>query len=676
MYQPRRFTPRHFPPAALLACCGVCLVALLAGGCSVQQPTSTQAVPTPTVALPTPTVPSYTATPTASPGSDTLQALVNNRVPAGDWRDEAIRLKGIPDIPEVASTVPASYTLGDEEDFYVNNGDTREPRQFSARLVYVTQNVYFFVEQGVEVSDSEVQSLVDEFQDRTYPTNREFFGSEWIPGVDGDPHIYILYARGLGRFTQAYSDTASEFLRLAHAYSNEKEIMVLNADAGPLNDPYWSPTLAHEFQHMIHWYQNRNAETWLNEGASMLAIAINGYDPGTKMNFLSEPDLQLNTWADLSSNLTETSGHYDAAYLFFKYFYDRFGAQAIQTLVANRATGITAVDSTLANLGISNPDTGRSMTAEDVFADWTVANFVNDGSLAQGQYGYTGFTERAPGPTDTIYECPTGLISASVHQFGTRYIELNCQGSLSISFTGSTQVALVPTQPHSGSYAMWSSREDESDTSLTHQFDLGGVSSATLDYWGWWQIESDYDYAYQEISADGGKTWAMLQTPSGTDSNPAGSNMGWGYTGCSGGGDTSEGCSAHWVHEQVDLSAYAGHSILVRFEYVTDAALDYASLMLDDISVPEIDYNCDFEGNACGWSSLGFVRVDNLLPQTFVVQLIHRSAGLTTIERMPLDASRHGSLSLKLQNGDTAFLAISGTTPFTTEEASFELEIR
>ena len=451
---------------------------------------------------------------------------------------------------------------------------------------------------------------------------------------------------------------------------------MLNADAGPLNDSYWRPTLAHEFQHMIHWYQNRNAETWLNEGASMLAESINGFDAGSKMSFLNGPDLQLNTWADLSSSLNEAGGHYDAAYLFMKYFLDRFGSQASQTLVANRATGITAVDSTLATLGLTDLDTGKTLTAEDVFADWAVANFLNDSSMAQGQYGYKGYAEKVPGPTDTISDCPTGLISANVHQFGTRYIELACHGNLTINFTGSQHVSLVPTQPHSGRYAMWSSREDESDTTLTREFDLSRVKSATLNYWAWWKIETDFDYAYVEVSADGGKTWKIIPTPSGTDANPVGSNLGWGYTGCSGGGETGKGCSPQWINEQVDLSAYAGQKIQVRFEYITDAALNYASLMLDDISVPEINYTCSFEKDNCGWDSQGFARVDNVLPQTFVVQLIHQSGGQTTVERLPLDANRQGSLSLNLKSRDTAILVVSGTTPFTTEEASFELEIK
>ncbi len=661
---------RSKPIVILLAC----LVGLGVGGYFLSRLARPQIEPAPTAASSTSTPP--TASTPTTVGAETLTTLKNNRVPAGDWRDGAIRLKGIPDIPVVVSTAPANYAPGDSTDFYVNNLDTRKSRSLSAQLVYKTQNVYFFVEKGVQVNDSDVKSLVDDFQNKTYPTNRAFFGSEWIPGVDGDPRLYMLYARGLGKHTGAYYDSVSEFSHLAHPYSNEKELIALNADAGPLNDAYWPPTLAHEFQHMIHWYQNRNAETWLNEGASMLAQSLNGFDAGSKMNFLNGPNLQLNAWADLSSSLNEASGHYDAAYLFMKYFLDRFGGLASQTLVANRAIGITAVDSTLAALGLTNPATGKTLTAEDVFADWAVANFVNDSSLAQGQYGYKGYTEKVPGPTDTISACPTGPISAKVHQFGTRYIEITCHGNLTINFAGAPHVPLVPTQPHGGRYAMWSSREDESDTTLTRALDLSRVKSATLDYWAWWKIETDYDYAYVEVSTDGGKTWKIIATPSGTGANPAGSNLGWGYTGCSGGGETGMGCSGQWINEKVDLSAYAGQKIQVRFEYITDAALSYDSLLLDDISVPEINYTCSFEKDTCGWESQGFVRVDNVLPQTFVVQFIHQSGGQTTVERLPLDAKGQGSLSLSLKSGETAILVLSGTAPFTTEEASFELEIR
>jgi immune inhibitor A len=653
----------------LLAFCIIALIALAAGVIIVPRLASPQVAATPTPTEENLTQPAYTPTLPISTGEDIVVTLQNNRVPAGDWRDEAIRLKGIPGIPEVVSTTPASFAIGDSAEFNIINEDTHEPRKLTAQLVYQTQNVHFFVEQGIQVEISDVKRLLDEFQAETYPTNREFFGSEWIPGVDGDPRLYMLYAHGLGQFVQAYCDTASEFSRLAHPNSNEKEIIVLNADAGKLNDAAWPPTLAHEFQHMIHWYQNRNAETWLNEGASMLAVTINGFEAGSKMAFLNGPDVQLNSWTDITSSLDEVGGHYDSAYLFMKYFLDRFGSKATQTLVANRAIGISAVDDTLATLGFLNPSTGKPFTAEEVFADWVVANYLNNSNLAEGQYGYQGFAEKIPSPTDIIPDCPTGQIPAKVHQFGTRYIELGCRGNLTISFSGSTTVPLVPTQPHSGRYAMWSSREDESDTTLTRQFDLSGVKSASLSYWAWWKTEPDYDYAYLEVSVDGGQTWKILQTPSGTSANPAGSNLGWGYNGCSGSGETGNECTAQWVYEQVDLSAYAGEKIQLRFESITDAALNYPGLLIDDISIPEIGFTCDFETDDCGFVSQGFVRVVNVLPQTFVVQLIKQSGDQTTIQRLDLDASGRGNLSLNLQGNDSVILLVSGTTPFTTESA-------
>jgi immune inhibitor A len=563
--------------------------------------------------------------------------------------------------------------------FYISNGDTHENSQVMARLVYETTNVYFFAQEGADVKLSDVKQLVDEFQDKTYPTDRDFFGSEWTPGVDGDPHLYMLYAHGLGAHAQAYYDSTSELSRLAYPFSNEKEIFMLNADQGELNDPYWRPTLAHEFQHMIHWYHDRNAELWMDEGSSMLAEEINGFDVGgVDFSFLSNPDLQLNTWSDLSVN-ADTPAHYGGAYLFMKYFLDRFGKEATKALVSNphQSSGVQAVTDTLASLNVTDPATGKTLTAVDVFADWTVANYLNDSTVGDGRYAYANYSNRVGQPTDSVTTCPQPSATAPVRQFGTDYIEIQCAGSVTINFTGSQQAQLVPVDPHSGRYAFWSNRADKSDTTLTHDFDLSGTTSATLDYWAWWQIEKGYDFAYLEVSTDGGQTWTILHTPSGTDDNTTGANLGWGYTSCSGvDGDPAQSCPAAWVKESVDLSPYAGKKIKVRFEYITDAGLDYPSLLLDDIAVPEISYSCDFEKDACGWQAEGFARVDNFLPQTFSVQVIQISGSQTTVARMPLDASNQGSLPLVLHKGDQAILVVSGTTPFTTESGSYEYEVK
>ncbi len=671
--------------------CCVCAALLGAGGLMLVRTAGTQVpavftelVPILTEGAATPlpsAVPSIVRTPVPSPvggGPDTLTTLDQDVVPANNPRDLAMRLKGIKDIPEVVSTTPANYAIGDETQFYVSNLDTKENRRFSARLVYETQNVYFFAETGIDVKLADVKSLVDEFQDKTYPTDREFFGSEWIPGVDGDPHLYMLYARGVGGNAQAYFDPQSEYSHLVYTYSNEKEIFVLNADAsgGSLEDPYWRSTLAHEFQHMIRWYHAPNAETWLNEGASELAAAINGFNVGgADFAFLDSPDLQLNAWSDLSVN-ADTTEHYGAAYLFMQYYLDRFGEKATKALVSEQAAGLLAVDDALASLNLTDPATGKPLTALGVFEDWSIANFLNDKKIGDGRYAYTSYSNRVPQPTESVSSCPVGPTAATVHQYGTDYIEVRCVGSTTLNFTGSQQVQIVPTSPHGGRYALWSNREDSSDTTLTRDFDLSGTTKATLDYWVWYQIEKDYDYAYLEVSADDGQTWTILRAPSTTDANPTGANFGWGYTGCSGGGDPGTGCDATWVKESVDLSAYAGKKIQVRIEYVTDGNLNYPSLMLDDISIPEIGYSCDLEKDACGWQAAGFARIDNILPQTFSLQVILESGGQTTVSHVPLDANNQASVPLDLKRGDQAIIVVSGTTPFTTEPASYEYEIK
>jgi immune inhibitor A len=148
----------------------------------------------------------------------------------------------------------------------VTNVNTNENFQVEATLQYVTPHVYFWVQNGVNYDEDELQALADEFETKMYPTNREFFGSEWSPGIDGDEHIYILYARGLGMSIAGYFSSADQVPPQAHEYSNAHEMFLFNADNTDLGDEFTYGVLAHEFQHMIHWYQDRNETSYLNEG--------------------------------------------------------------------------------------------------------------------------------------------------------------------------------------------------------------------------------------------------------------------------------------------------------------------------------------------------------------------------------------------------------------------------
>ncbi len=638
-------------------------------------------VPTPVVGPPIPRLTSVptgqsTEEPTVAPtldvvrdppgdvGAETVALLETTIVPMRDLHDLAIRLNNLsPDTPRSINPEGSpDYPVGTRRVFHVSNVDTDERFDIEAILEYKTARVYMWVEDGVAFDQGDLEAAADLFEEHTYVTDRAFFGSEWSPGVDNDPHVSVLHARGLGFTVAGYYSSRDEFVSAVRDDSNEMEMFYINIENVTINDEFYNGVLAHEFQHMIHWYQDRNEETWLNEGFSELAAYLNGFDVGGfEWAFAVDPDLQLNSWPDSPGT---AAPNYGAAYLFAAYFLDRFGPEATQALVAHPENSFASVDGVL-------DDLGTELTHEDLFADWTVANLLDEPSIADGRYGYEAI-DPAPFDIGITYDDKDYPVSkkTTVHQYGTDYIQLEGEQPLLFRFTGSTQVGLVDTTAHSGQYAWWSNRGDDSDMTLTRAFDLSGVSEATLTYWAWYDIEEDWDYAYVEASTDGGQTWDILITPSGTDSDPNGSSFGWAYTGTSGGGRKPE-----WMQEEVDLSVYAGQEVLVRFEYVTDDAVNRPGFILDDVTVAEVGYTSDFEADDGGWEPAGFVRHANVLPQRWSVQLILFGPE-TTVQRLGLDDEQTGEWVIPL-DGSTgrAVIAISALAPVTTEIASYSYEI-
>ncbi len=610
--------------------------------------------------------PTPTAYPTLSPTEvqqhqdvihETVAALAARQAPINDPVDLAHRLEHKTDV-WATPALPPPHRVGDTEQFWVTNNDTNETFRITAQLAYIRPHVYFWIEQGVRYDKNDLKRLVDTFEDKIYPTDRAFFGSEWTPGIDGDPHLYILYSRDLGSWVAGYFSSADEVPPFAHKFSNAHEMFVLNADTVDLGETFIYGVLAHEFQHMIHWYHDRNETSWLNEGASELASFINGYDSGgVDYAYANQPDTQLNAWGDPAEG--DNATNYGASFLFMTYFLGRFGEEATRTLIGRPENGLESVDLTLQELG-------TNINADDLFTDWSIANWLQDPSLDDGRYGYqTHYDPPAMTVTDKVGHCPSVPRNATVHQYGVDYIQIQCPGDHTFYFSGAPTVALYPTNPHSGQWAFWTGYGDESDITLTRSFDLSGVQNATLTYWTWYDIEKDYDFVYVEISTDG-QNWQILHTPSGTNRDPTGNNYGWGYTGTSGGSDTPQ-----WIQESVDLSPYAGQQVWLRFEYITDAAVNHTGFLLDDISIPEIGYSTDFENGAAGWEARGFVRVGRWLPQAFRVTLItYDASDSPTIQTVVLD--EHNQAQVPFHTGaQPTVVIVSGITRVTREQATY-----
>ncbi len=566
-------------------------------------------------------------------------------------------------VPRLARAEPWGFELGGSHDFWVQNKESGDYHQVSAGLVYETPHAYWFVEQGLGFDSRAVHNVAEHFESEIYPTNRQIFGREWSPGIDNDPHLVILLTGDLGGGVSAYQNSLDEYPRSVFPFSNEMEMITASVEAGDLDDPAFACTLAHEFQHVIQWAVDRDETTWLNEVFGLLACPLNDLEAEFATfilkAFASQPDLQLNAWG---TDGEQVAAQYGASQLFGAYFLERFDREGVLALAADPGNGLQGLDDALRTLN-------ATLDADDLFADWVAANYLDDpdppsGGL-DGRYGYRDIDLPPIEPAMVVNAGSTPVEQqATVGQYAADYIALNGPGKFQIDFAAATLVRPAPIAPHSGHYLWWGGREQESDATLSREFDLTGLTEATLAFYTWYDIDEGYDYAYVTASTDDQK-WTTLPGQTTVDGDSNGLSFGHGYTGRSDG----------WIQERIDLTSYAGENVKIRFEYVTDDGPLRPGFLLDDIEIPELNYRHDAESGDGGWAAGGFLRQANILPQEWLVQLLRPEAGEHAVERLPLNQDNSGRWTVTLAPGETAALAISGQTRDTAEPAEYRLRI-
>ncbi|MEO8287717.1 MAG: hypothetical protein ABI670_14915 [Chloroflexota bacterium] len=613
--------------------------------------------------LPTP---APTSTP-ASPAERALLALQASDVPVRDLYSIAARLKFKTGeaIPHTTDRPAGDYKVGHVDTFFISDLPNKRYYTTTATIREVTDHAYWYVQDGRPVDTPALRSAARTFDSTIYPTNHELFGTEWTPGVDNDPRITMLFASIPG--AGGYFSSADEYTRMINPFSNEREIIYINVDGG-FNGV--ESTLAHELQHMIHWHEHANHDVWLNEGASVLASAMNGYQiAGVDSDFMREPDTQLNSW---QASADAARANYGASFLFLDFLRTHYGGDdMIRTMVSSPGQGTEVIDNALKSMG-------RPERFADVFAKWVLANLLDvvPGADADG----LAYPDRdvSVSTQDSLRNYPVER-HETVSQFGSDYIELlppDSGSTLQINFAGQKEVPVIKAPAHSGEGIWWSNRGDLVDSSMTRTFDLSKVGAATLDYYIWFDTEADLDYGYVEVSTDGGTTWDTLQGSGTGATNPNGTNFGNGYSGSS--ADKPGADEQGWLHEQIDISAYAGKQALVRFEYITDDGYNAGGLAVDDITIPEIGYSDSAETDAPdGWQMSGFVRLANKLPQSYYVAVVKLSK--TGFDVQPVDILPDGTASVTVDGlgteWDRAVLIVSGTTTHNIHTTSYTLRV-
>lgn len=695
----------------------------------------------------------------SSPGDETVITLGDNPMPQRDPVDLAVRLGGLD--PAIINIAPRpAYQVGDRERFNLGGGVGSQLRNEELLLAAATDSLYMWFEPSVGFDPAAAQDIAQTLSTRVLPRLRELFGTE--RDIEGDPHIYVL------NVTNAGSGIAGVFLD-TDRYPNEvlsssNEINSLTMAISTQSGPYYLSVFAHEFQHLIQADMDESEETWFAEGIAELGsfLALPEYfDNSRQIDYVvNYTGNQLNGWPQ---NPQESPlPYYGGASLFLTYITQRYGEGWVRYVATEPADGILGVERALAAFGAVDPQTGEVVDVNDIFADFVIANWVNDPTVGDGRFAHTltAVTAKAR-PSLTISAFPFTLPDASVKQYGTRYIVLESPSAQTVrlTFQGRETVNVLPTQPHSGQYFYWSQNGNQANSRLTGRFDLSGVSSATLKFWTWYDIEALWDYGYISLSTDSGATWQVLTTPSMTSQDPYDRAFAVGLTGLSGSGTrpapyigfafsdsllveevnpgtpaeaaglqvgdvvgaingqwvtpdnffevldqyqpgqaitlsvnrggemlelpvtlaahpsrTLQGDAA-WIQESIDLTPYVGGEVLIRFDYVTDQATSLPGWVLDDLEIPEIGFYDSAESANAAWNSEGWARINNLLSQDYLVQLVQYGNGISVTRLLEPDGGHSGEWTIALLPSQKTVLAISGIAPVTTEPAKFDLQI-
>lgn len=681
------------------------------------------------------------------------------------------------------------YHPGDSEMFWVSKAGEDAPTRISAELAAAAPTIYLWVEYGLDYDPAGMQQMADQLaaiwnvlqlrdnygQLQVVPRSVVEFNTRAklaLPDVDNDPHLFILYARDLRDLSNtAYNPNNSLMAEVAPGgYSNQRELLVVNASALPavaLHNGIYAGVLARQMVALLSYYHAPAQPDWLTNALGWFIVQqIQNADltADAFAPFLEAPNTSLVQPPPVGG----AGAEFGAQQLFFQYLLQRFSGSVFRDLLTQPGRGLQPLDAALARNNVADMVTGDILTGRDVFADFALANLLNGLFAGDGRYLYRNVDF---GETQAAVFVLRDNLNATfndgvVNQWGTRYVALTsaAPAAVTLDFAGQPTTPRLPMPDTNRSQFYWTDAAAES-TTLTRAFDLRGVTQAALTFDAWYSLTEGWQYAYVEVSTDGGATWDILPATTTRTFNPYGAAYGAGFTGVSNpaapppfpylgvglaadgltvteiipdgpaaatelqAGDTIAGfdgqpwpdgltllgwlatkaagdavnlyvqrgsdflelpvtLGAHptrtfaqaalWLPQTVDLSAYAGQDIRLRFQTISLPGRASAGFAVDNLAVAAIGFRDDAEGAVPGWTLDGWQQTRNQTAQTFAVQAAYLSAASSRVQQLiaPGDTATSGTWPFTLAANDFLILAISGLNDDTSQPARFALTVR
>ena len=247
------------------------------------------------------------------------------------------------------------------------------------------------------------------------------------------------------------------------------------------------------------------------------------------------------------------------------------------------------------------PDLYDTQGGENSTAFWTL---MSSGSWLNHGGDAIGTTPNHMGPWEKFqlgwldYEVAQAGKS-STHQLGASYHATKKAQAVITVLPKHTVITEISKAAEGRDFFYSGTGDDRTATATSPTFTVpdNGQLTAKAKY----AIEEDWDYAFVEVSTDGGETFTPVETNKSTTTDPNGQNVGFGITGSSGG---------EWVDLTADLSAFAGKDVQLQFKMFNDAAVHEIGFMVDQIAVGEA-LTENVEDGAPAWTRDGFVIAEN-----------------------------------------------------------------
>ncbi|MDM5263617.1 hypothetical protein PF327_05340 [Sulfurovum sp. XTW-4] len=326
-------------------------------------------------------------------------------------------------------------------------------------------------------SDNDIYDWVTNIYGEEWGSNAEEKYSYLIPAND---EITILLtdidddglpASGEGRVV-GFFWAKDNFDKSVVSGSNERvmfyidSVMFANGNTTWSIDDYWPKemvsTLAHEFQHMIHYYQknilryatiNDNTDTWINEMLSestedIIGTKIGHSVEGRYPTFNENNTLSLTTWNGILADYSKVNVY--GAYLLRNYG----GAQVLHDIMHNSFDDQQAVV-----YAVNQSSNGLGKTFANLLSEWGIAVMLSDhdnlvdtpeyniGTLFEDVYGSTIYQMNSINlfnynPPPIIY-----TTSGTVKSNGNYYYKIgdNVTGDITVSLelNGQTEATLI-----------------------------------------------------------------------------------------------------------------------------------------------------------------------------------------------------------------------------------------